>query len=83
MSLSRSTYRWLKSGLSVGLILLLLAIAPFAVAQDVHHDGPRLPCVGRTEGQVEHGAGEVRGQCVRKVGDFGDRRDQGPAQRLP
>jgi hypothetical protein len=38
MSLSRSSYRWLKSGLSVGLILLLLAIAPFAVAQDVHHE---------------------------------------------
>jgi len=28
----------LKSGLSIGLILLLLAIAPFAVAQDVHHE---------------------------------------------
>lgn len=28
----------LKSGLSIGLILLLLAIAPFVVAQDVHHE---------------------------------------------
>jgi len=28
----------LTSSLSVGLILLLLAIAPFAVAQDVHHE---------------------------------------------
>jgi hypothetical protein len=28
----------LKSGLSIGLVLLLLAIAPFAVAQDVHHE---------------------------------------------
>lgn len=31
------TYR-LKIGLSVGLVLLLLALAPFAVAQDVHHE---------------------------------------------
>ncbi|MFO0706535.1 MAG: hypothetical protein U0412_06745 [Nitrospira sp.] len=30
--------KYLKSLLSVGLILLLLAIAPFAVAQDVHHE---------------------------------------------
>ena len=30
--------KYLKSVLSVGLILLLLAIAPFAVAQDVHHE---------------------------------------------
>jgi hypothetical protein len=37
MSLSHISYRW-RSGLSVGLILLLLAIAPFAVAQDVHHE---------------------------------------------
>lgn len=28
----------LRTGLSVGLVLLLLAIAPFAVAQDVHHE---------------------------------------------
>lgn len=28
----------LKAGLSVGLILLLMALAPFAVAQDVHHE---------------------------------------------
>ena len=27
-----------KSGLSLGIVLLLLAIAPFAVAQDVHHE---------------------------------------------
>lgn len=30
--------RLLRTGLSVGLVLLLLAIAPFAVAQDVHHE---------------------------------------------
>ena len=28
----------LKVGLSVGLIVLLLALAPFAVAQDIHHE---------------------------------------------
>lgn len=28
----------LRAGLSVSLILLLLALAPFAVAQDVHHE---------------------------------------------
>jgi len=28
----------LRTGLSVSVILLLLAIAPFAVAQDVHHE---------------------------------------------
>lgn len=28
----------LRAGLSVGLILLLMALAPFAVAQDVHHE---------------------------------------------
>jgi hypothetical protein len=28
----------LRAGLSAGLIVLLLAIAPFAVAQDVHHE---------------------------------------------
>lgn len=33
-----SSCRWLRCSLSVGLILLLLAIAPFAVAQDVHHE---------------------------------------------
>lgn len=27
-----------RAGLSVGLILLLMALAPFAVAQDVHHE---------------------------------------------
>jgi hypothetical protein len=27
-----------KGGLSLGLILLLLTLAPFAVAQDVHHE---------------------------------------------
>ncbi len=26
-----------RAGLSVGLVVLLLALAPFAVAQDVHH----------------------------------------------
>lgn len=30
--------RMLRTGLSLGLVLLLLAIAPFAVAQDVHHE---------------------------------------------
>jgi hypothetical protein len=30
--------RMLRTGLSVGLVLLILAIAPFAVAQDVHHE---------------------------------------------
>ena len=29
---------WLARGLSVSLIALLLALAPFAVAQDVHHE---------------------------------------------
>jgi hypothetical protein len=28
----------LRTGLSVCLVLLLLAVAPFAVAQDVHHE---------------------------------------------
>ena len=28
----------LRTGLSVGIVLLLLVIAPFAVAQDVHHE---------------------------------------------
>lgn len=37
MNLSALAYR-LRSGLSLGLILLLLAIAPFGVAQDVHHE---------------------------------------------
>jgi hypothetical protein len=34
----QSLSRMLRTGLSVGLVLLLLAIAPFAVAQDVHHE---------------------------------------------
>lgn len=34
----RSLSNQLSAGLSTGLILLLLAIAPFAVAQDVHHE---------------------------------------------
>jgi len=38
MTSSPCPCRWLRSGLSIGLILLLLAIAPFAVAQDVHHE---------------------------------------------
>jgi hypothetical protein len=29
---------WLRRGLSIVLITLLLALAPFAVAQDVHHE---------------------------------------------
>ncbi len=37
MKFNDLTHR-LRAGLSVGLILLLLAIAPFAVAQDVHHE---------------------------------------------
>jgi hypothetical protein len=28
----------LRANLSVGLIILLLALAPFAVAQDIHHE---------------------------------------------
>jgi hypothetical protein len=35
---SRSVLRSLQCSVSAGLILLLLAIAPFAVAQDVHHE---------------------------------------------
>lgn len=31
-------YALLRAGLSVGLICVLLALAPFAVAQDVHHE---------------------------------------------
>lgn len=31
-------YRLLRSSLSVWLVLLLLTMAPFAVAQDVHHE---------------------------------------------
>lgn len=38
MSASHSSHKWLRGSLSVGLILLLLTIAPFAVAQDVHHE---------------------------------------------
>ena len=30
--------QWLRDGLWVSLILLLLILAPFAVAQDVHHE---------------------------------------------
>lgn len=29
---------WMRRGLSLSLILLLLVLAPFAVAQDVHHE---------------------------------------------
>ena len=36
--LSMSIIDRLRTGLSVGLILLLMALAPFAVAQDVHHE---------------------------------------------
>jgi hypothetical protein len=35
---SRRILRSLRCGVAAGLILLLLAIAPFAVAQDVHHE---------------------------------------------
>jgi hypothetical protein len=35
---SRCILRSLQCGVAAGLILLLLAIAPFAVAQDVHHE---------------------------------------------
>jgi hypothetical protein len=38
MRLPLSSSKYLKGSLCVGLILLLLAIAPFAVAQDVHHE---------------------------------------------
>jgi hypothetical protein len=37
MSASDLSHR-LRAGLSVALVLLLLAIAPFAVALDVHHE---------------------------------------------
>jgi hypothetical protein len=30
--------RWFSQGLAVSLIALLLSLAPFAVAQDVHHE---------------------------------------------
>ena len=36
--LSLSIIDRLRAGLSVGLILLLMVLAPFAVAQDVHHE---------------------------------------------
>jgi hypothetical protein len=36
--LSKRSINRLRAGLSVGLILLLMALAPFAVAQDVHHE---------------------------------------------
>lgn len=35
---AQSLFLMCRAGLSVGLVLLLLAIAPFAVAQDVHHE---------------------------------------------
>ena len=35
---SRRTLRLLQRSVAAGLVLLLLAIAPFAVAQDVHHE---------------------------------------------
>ncbi|HSL03473.1 MAG TPA: hypothetical protein VK901_08045 [Nitrospiraceae bacterium] len=38
MIASRRVLRSLQCGIAAGLILLLLAIAPFAVAQDVHHE---------------------------------------------
>jgi hypothetical protein len=30
--------RWFSQGLAVSLVALLLSLAPFAVAQDVHHE---------------------------------------------
>ena len=30
--------KWANNGLAICLILILLALAPFAVAQDVHHE---------------------------------------------
>ena len=41
MTLRASTLRplcFLRGSVAIGLVLLLLAIAPFAVAQDVHHE---------------------------------------------
>ena len=41
MTLSASILRvpcFLRGTVAIGLVLLLLAIAPFAVAQDVHHE---------------------------------------------
>jgi len=35
---SRRALRLLQRSVAAGLVLLLLAIAPFAVAQDVHHE---------------------------------------------
>jgi len=35
---TRPVLHWLTHGLCLGLIALLLALAPFAVAQDVHHE---------------------------------------------
>ena len=32
------TAQWFSRALSLGLIVLLLALAPFAAAQDVHHE---------------------------------------------
>ncbi len=37
-SCRQSRMRWVLSGVSIGLVLLLLVLAPFAVAQDVHHE---------------------------------------------
>ena len=36
--MSLSVPPWLRIGLSVGLIAVLVTLAPFAVAQDVHHE---------------------------------------------
>jgi len=38
LSLQDRPNRLLRNGLSVWLVLLLLTMAPFAVAQDVHHE---------------------------------------------
>lgn len=37
-SFQRSAPRWSRGGVCIGLVLLLLVLAPFAVAQDVHHE---------------------------------------------
>ena len=38
MALTHSYYHGLRSGVSVCLVLLILALAPLAVAQDIHHE---------------------------------------------
>lgn len=38
MTGSRQTGSWLRLGVGVGVICAMLGLAPFAVAQDVHHE---------------------------------------------